>query len=79
MAEHSLDQPRGCLDLPGARRTLYLVCFLLGFYLILIFSRSFAFLWRCLRCGRAASAMYTDTAYTAYLSGFYSEPTALAL
>jgi hypothetical protein len=57
--------------------TLYLACFLLGFYLILIFSRRFAFQWRCLLAA-ALFGMYTDTAYTAYFNSFYSEPTALA-
>jgi hypothetical protein len=56
---------------------LYMICFLLGFYLILIFSRRFAFQWRCLLAA-ALIGMYTDTAYTAYFNSFYSEPTALA-
>jgi hypothetical protein len=56
---------------------LYLLCFLLGFYLILIFSRRFAFHWRCLLAA-ALFGMYTDAAYTAYFNSFYSEPTALA-
>jgi hypothetical protein len=56
---------------------LYLICFLLGFYLILIFSRRFAFHWRCLLAA-ALFGMYTDAAYTAYFNSFYSEPTALA-
>jgi hypothetical protein len=56
--------------------TLYLICFLFGFYLILIFSRRFAFHWRCLLAA-ALFGMYTDAAYTAYFNSFYSEPTAL--
>ena len=56
---------------------LYFFCFLLGIYLILIFSRRFAFQWRCLLAA-ALFGMYTDTAYTAYFNSFYSEPTALA-
>ena len=56
---------------------LYLLCFLLGFYLILIFSRRFAFHWRCLLAA-ALIGIYTDTAYTAYFNSFYSEPTGLA-
>jgi len=56
---------------------LYMICFLLGIYLVLIFSRQFAFHWRCLFAA-ALFVMYTDTAYTAYFNSFYSEPTALA-
>ena len=55
---------------------LYLACFLLGIYLILIFTRRFAFHWRCL-IAAALFGMYTDTAYMAYFNSFYSEPTAL--
>jgi hypothetical protein len=55
---------------------LYLICFLLGFYLILIFSRRFAFHWRCLLAA-ALFGIFTDTAYTAYFNSFYSEPTGL--
>jgi hypothetical protein len=55
---------------------LYLACFLLGIYLILIFTRRFSFLWRCL-IAAALFTMFTDTAYMAYFNSFYSEPTAL--
>jgi hypothetical protein len=55
---------------------LYLICFLLGIYLILIFSRRFAFHWRCLLAA-ALFGIFTDTAYTAYFNSFYSEPTGL--
>jgi len=55
---------------------LYLICFLPGFYLILIFSRRFAFKWRCVLAA-ALLIVFTDTAYTAYFNSFYSEPTGL--
>jgi hypothetical protein len=55
---------------------VYLSCFLLGIYLILIFSRRFEIKWRCLLAA-ALLSMFTDTAYMAYFNSFYSEPTAL--
>jgi len=55
---------------------VYLVCFLLGIYLILIFTRKFAVHWRYL-IAAALFIMNTDTAYMAYFNSFYSEPTAL--
>ena len=55
---------------------LYLACFLLGMFLILKSTRRFALHWRCLIAG-ALLLMFSDTAYMAYFSSFYSEPTAL--
>jgi hypothetical protein len=55
---------------------VYLTCFLLGIYLVLRASCEWKFKWRCL-LAVSLLVMFTDTAYTAYFSSFYSEPTAL--
>jgi len=55
---------------------VYLICFLAGIELILIFSRPWVFRWRLLLAA-SLLIMFTDTACTAYFSSFYSEPTAL--
>jgi len=55
---------------------VYLIFFLLGIYLILVFSRKLEFKWRCLLAA-SLFCMFTDAAYMAYFNSFYSEPTAL--
>ena len=54
---------------------VYTICFLAGIEMILLFSRPWPFIWRCLLAA-SLLVMFTDTAYTAYFSSFYSEPTA---
>jgi hypothetical protein len=54
---------------------LYLLCLLLGVYLILVSSRGWKRPWRMVLA--ALLFMFTDPAYIAYFNSFYSEPTAV--